>query len=142
MYLKFFLGILLSAMLFIIPSNELIAKQSQNFKKNVSHSRIAPQGHKQHAPKHSPYVCLKNYQNFWYKSTFPTNQASIDYHTKKHGNGRTSLQYTRDAVNFYEKNKHLRQPYTLKNGFQGYKIKKGSEGGVWTKNGKIVTFWD
>lgn len=145
MSLKFLLGILLSVMLFMIPSNEGIAKQNKSFKKNTYYSYNASKGHKTQAyrqtHKHSPYVSQKNYQGFWYKSTFPTNQASIDYHTKKHGNGRTSLQYTREAVNFYKKNKQLRQPFTLKDGSQGYKIKKGNEGGTWTKNGKIVTFW-
>ncbi len=136
MHLKFIFGFLLSVMLFITPSTELIAKQTQNFKKNT-HQHFKKNTHQQH----SPSVSQKNYQKFWYKSTFPTNQASIDYHTKKHGNGRTSLQYTRDAVNFYKKNKNLRQPFILKDGSQGYKIKKGNEGGTWDKNGKIVTFW-
>src|SRR5215211_3605127 len=73
---------------------------------------------KSYSPQHTsvrnthktPYVSQKNYRKFWYKSTFPTNQASINYHTNKHGKGRSPLKYTRDAVNFYENNKHLRQP--------------------------------
>lgn len=88
-----------------------------------------------------PYVSPQNYQTFWDKGTFPTQQASIDYHTKKHGNGRSQLHYTRDAVNFYAKYNYLKFPYTLQDGSQGYKIKKGAEGGIWTKEGKILTFW-
>lgn len=81
--------------------------------------------HKKHAKRHYPYVSQKNYQNFWDKGTFPTVQDSINYHTKKHGYERSQLQYTRDAVNFYERNKRLRYSTTLKDGSPGYRIRKG-----------------
>lgn len=87
------------------------------------------------------YVNQNNYERFWTKSTFPTRKASIEYHTKKHGHGRSPLQYTRDAISFHKKYYYLRRPVILKDGNEGYKIRKGERGGTWTKSGKIVTFW-
>lgn len=69
-------------------------------------------------------------------------EASVHYHTRKHGYGRTPLQYTRAAVNFYERNKHFRYSTILMDGTPGYRIKKEREGGVWTRDGKILTYWD
>jgi hypothetical protein len=133
-YLKFSLWIFLSAWLVISPASELIGKQLQQGKHQTHQS-------KQQKKHVRPFVSPQNYQTFWDQGTFPTRQASIDYHTKKHGNGRSQLHYTRDAVNFYAKYRHLQHPFTLQDGSQGYKIKKGTEGGIWTKKGKIVTFW-
>jgi hypothetical protein len=70
----------------------------------------------------------------------------MDYHLKKHGKGRTPEQYTKDAMNFYQQNKHLGQEVTLSTGEKGTKIQTGTGknkvGGYWLKNGKLVTFWD
>ncbi|MFI0434522.1 MAG: hypothetical protein ACH350_02185 [Parachlamydiaceae bacterium] len=84
----------------------------------------------------------ENYHAFWSRGTFPTVQASIVYHTKKHGFGRTPLKYTTDAVNFYERNRSFRYSTILKDGSPGYRIRKGKQGGIWTKEGKILTYWD
>lgn len=72
------------------------------------------------------------------------------YHVGKHGNGRTTVQYTQDAMNFFNKNKGLGQNVILKEGTQGIKIqtkqiingKTQRVGGYWTSDGKFVTFWD
>ncbi len=131
--MKRLLFIFLSAWLITSPPGELLGKQFQQGKQHAQN----------HQKKHTrPYVSQQNYQTFWDQGTFPSQQASIDYHTKKHANGRSQLHYTRDAVNFYAKYNHLKFPFTLQDGSQGYKIKKGNEGGIWTKKGKIVTFWE
>ncbi len=93
----------------------------------------------------SKYI-LKN----WYKGTFPNKTQSISYHLAKHGKGRTARQYTQDAMNFFNKNKGLGQNVILKDGTQGIKIqtkqiingKTHRVGGHWTKDGRLVTFWD
>lgn len=69
----------------------------------------------------------------------------------KHARGRTAVEYTQDAMSFYEKNKHLGTKVILKDGSRGIKIqtktltaegKIGKVGGFWTESGKLVTFWD
>lgn len=88
--------------------------------------------------------------NSWHKGTFPNKTQSVMYHYRKHGNGRTAVQYTKDAMKFFNKNKGLGQKVILKGGTQGIKIqtkqiingKTQRSGGYWTSSGKIVTFWD
>lgn len=123
------------------------ANQTKN-NRNTAKKPAAKTQARQPAPKNSftknsakVIVNNKNYQSFWDKGTFPTVANSIEYHTKKHANGQSFLQYTDKAINFYEQNKNLRREVTLNNGSTGYKITKGKEGGYWTKNGKIITFW-
>lgn len=85
--------------------------------------------------------------NSWYKGTFPNKLESVKYHLAKHGKGRTPTEYTRDAMNFFRKNKLLGEPVTLKDGTPGIKIQTktksgGKTGGYWTQDGRLVTFWD
>lgn len=95
--------------------------------------------------KHGPKYSTKTY-NQWYQGTFKNKTESIDYHLRKHGKGRTPEQYTQAAMSFFSKNKHLAQEVTLSTGKKGYKIQTGTGrnkvGGYWTKDGKLVTFWD
>lgn len=86
------------------------------------------------------------YSDIWHKGTFNSAIDSMEYHLAKHGNGRTIEQYTNDAMNFYNKNKHLGKEVQLKDGSFGIKIEtisgNNKVGGYWTNDGKIVTFWD
>lgn len=78
----------------------------------------------------------------WYKSTFPTTMDSVRYHVKKHGMGKSPLRYTKDALKFYKKNKHLGKKRTLADGkTKGIKITTSTKGGIFTLDGHIVTFW-
>lgn len=145
-FLKYLSLIIAFTVLFSSSINEVSAKESSYYHEQYpynEHDQAVHDGWKKHHVKrHYPYVSQKNYQQFWDKGTFPTVQDSINYHTRKHGYGRSQLQYTRDAVNFYERNKRLRYSTTLKDGSPGYRIKKGQQGGIWTKDGKILTYWD
>ncbi len=82
----------------------------------------------------------------WYKSTFDTVEDSMEYHLDKHGKGRGIEEYTQDAMEFYNQNKHLGEEVILKDGTEAIKIQTGTGknkvGGYWTKDGKLVTFWD
>lgn len=80
----------------------------------------------------------------WYKSTFPTTMDSVHYHVKKHGKGRNAVQYTQDAMAFYERYKNRGRRVTLKDRQHtpGIKIRVNNAGGLWTEDGKLVTFWD
>ncbi len=86
----------------------------------------------------------------WHKGTFPNKTQSLAYHLKKHGKGRTASQFTKDAQDFFAKNKQLGQPTTLKDGTPGIKIQTKTKvngktvrvGGYWTTSGKLVTYWD
>lgn len=88
--------------------------------------------------------------NTWHKGTFANRTQSVMYHVGKHGNGRTAVQYTEDAMSFFNKNKGLGQNMILKDGTQGIKVqtkqiindKTQRVGGYWTADGKLVTFWD
>ncbi|MBN8828209.1 MAG: hypothetical protein J0H68_05835 [Sphingobacteriia bacterium] len=60
-------------------------------------------------------------------------------------------EYTKDALKFFEDNKHLGKEVILKDGSAGIKIKikltdetgkTKFNGGYWTKDGKIVTYFD
>lgn len=85
-------------------------------------------------------------EDLWYRSSFKTERESIDYHFNNHGTDisseNTVEKYTSDAVEFYNKNKDMGFDWALKDdkGTIGTKI-KGNPGGIYTKSGKIVTFW-
>lgn len=82
----------------------------------------------------------------WDKGTFPNRMQSIRYHLQKHGNGRSYNQYTQDALKYFSINRDKASPIILKNGKNGLSIKTREcgvrQGGYWTEDGKIVTFWD
>lgn len=84
--------------------------------------------------------------DLWHKVTFDNVKDSMDYRATKHGKGRTIEQYTQDAMNFFQENQHLGTEVVLKDGTPGIKIQTGygknKVGGYWTRNGKLVTFWD
>ncbi|WP_419785537.1 DUF637 domain-containing protein [Pseudodesulfovibrio sp.] len=89
-------------------------------------------------------------EDTWHKGTFSDTTSSIDYHLAKHGKGRSAEEYTNDAMAFFEKNKNSAQDVVLKDGTPGLKIqtektvngKRIKQGGYWTKDGKLVTYWD
>ncbi len=88
----------------------------------------------------------------WHKGTFQDNSETIIYHLKKHGKGRSAVQYTQDAMSFFETNKQKGVKVILRDGTPGIKIQiqalteEGLPikkiGGYWTENGKLVTYWD
>lgn len=86
----------------------------------------------------------------WHQGTFPNRAQSVAYHLERHGKGRSATEYTRDAMSFFERNKHLGEQITLKDGSSGIRIqtkqivdgKVQRTGGYWTSDGKLVTFWD
>lgn len=90
------------------------------------------------------------YDNY-HRGTGPSKSQSLIRHIAKHGKGRSAVKYVQDSMDFFQKNKHLAQPYTLMDGTAGLVIKtKGVDalgkvvkvGGFWTADGKLVTFWD
>ena len=87
----------------------------------------------------------------WSKGTFDFQSNSILYHLKKHGKGRSAVQYTKDAMNIFKNNKNFAKEVVLKNGQKGFHIqkkyineagKKVNRGGYWDSLGKVITFWD
>ena len=78
----------------------------------------------------------------WYRSSFPTAAASLEYHHRTHGqaHGKSREEYTKDAEAFYAANSDKGVTWALKDGTQGIKI-KGQPGGIFTATGQIVTFW-
>ena len=88
----------------------------------------------------------------WHQSTFPNKTQSILYHVVEHGKGRSAGQYTRDAMRFFNENGHLAQSTVLRDGTPGLRIqrkitdavtgRKTRQGGYWTQNGQLVTYWD
>ncbi|MEM6338440.1 MAG: hypothetical protein AAF673_00745 [Pseudomonadota bacterium] len=87
----------------------------------------------------------------WHQSTFGNIENSIQYHFNKHGKGRSLAEYTTVAKKFFELNKNMGKEVTLRDGTKGIKIKIKTFdsngkirniGGYWTKEGKIVSFFD
>lgn len=97
--------------------------------------------------QHLTSAAIRKVISSWSKATFRSVSASLRYHFQKHVAGKgikkTFQEFTDDAVNFFKNNKHLGKPMQLKDGTMGIKISSGSKqpGGIFTHDGKIVTFW-
>ncbi len=78
----------------------------------------------------------------WYKGTFNTVEDSARYHLGKHGKGRSLEEYTNAGVEFFNKNKDKAVKTTLNDGSPGLKVESGGQGGYFTPDGKVVTYWD
>ncbi|MCG5215519.1 hypothetical protein MBA17_19835 [Streptosporangium sp. KLBMP 9127] len=68
--------------------------------------------------------------------------AAIQYHLGEHGKGRNLVEYTNRAVDLWDAYGHEKKPVKLRNGKMGWKIKIGKRFGIYTQNGKIVTYAD
>jgi RHS repeat-associated protein len=86
---------------------------------------------------------INSVKNKWYNSSFKNTDEAIKYHHEKHANGRSLEQMTNDARNTYTKYRDERRPTVLKDGSQGWDIKiPGSrEGGIYSGDGKVVSYW-
>lgn len=81
----------------------------------------------------------------WSPGTFGSAKESATYHVGKHGKGRTLAEYTDEAKNLWAKTPEGdRIPWKLRDGSEGWKIRGGFRGGegIYTKDGKIVTWHD
>jgi hypothetical protein len=79
----------------------------------------------------------------WARGTFSNTADSMAYHFGKHGDGRTIEQYTKDAMQFWEKNKAQAEWGNWNPKWEtSYRLKVGDQGGYFTKDGKILTYWD
>jgi len=79
----------------------------------------------------------------WAKGTFGNVVDSLEYHFGKHGAGRTLQQYTDDAAKFFQQNKGQAQWGKWNPNWEpAYRLKVGGQGGYFTGDGKILTFWD
>ncbi len=85
---------------------------------------------------------LKQVRSKWHNSSFEKLDDTIAYHWKKHGEGNSLTQYTKDAENLFANNKGLGKPINLRDGTTGIKIKlgKGKPFGIYTSDGKIISF--
>lgn len=79
----------------------------------------------------------------WHRATFADEAASAAYHLEKHGGGRTLAAYTNDATEFFKANSGRGVAMTAKDGSAALRIKTpgGGPGGIFTPEGKIITFW-
>lgn len=149
-HLKYLTFILLCGFLFL-GGDSLGAKQNNYAVKSISaytpkksHSKNSHKNYQKKSQKSISYRSNRgvNYLNrTWDKGTFSHPLASVQYHTGKHGNGRTPLQYTNDAMSFYKKNQDKKRVVT-RHDQKVIKIQNGKKGGYWTKNGKLLTYWD
>ncbi|EYT80873.1 hypothetical protein CF54_22930, partial [Streptomyces sp. Tu 6176] len=81
----------------------------------------------------------------WDPATFGSAEETAVYHLDKHGKGRTLAEYTKEAMDLWNKTKPGdRIEWKLRNGEMGWKIRGGLFGGegIYTKDGKIVTWHD
>jgi hypothetical protein len=83
----------------------------------------------------------------WHRATFPNKMQSVRYHWQKHvrdqGINKSFREYTQDAVDVFRQHRWAGQQITLKDGTPGLRIKtgKGQPGGIYTPDGRVVTFW-
>lgn len=83
----------------------------------------------------------------WKNSSFDNKTQSIKYHYNKHvteqGINKSLYEYTNDAANVYNKYSKSGTDVILSDGSTGTKIKDpdSSQGGIYTKEGDIVSFW-
>jgi hypothetical protein len=79
----------------------------------------------------------------WHKGTFADEAASAAYRLSKHGEGRTLAEYTKDATGYFAANKARGVEMIAKDGADALRIRTsgGGPGGIFTTEGKIITFW-
>ena len=85
----------------------------------------------------------------WDKGTFESGYQSMKYHYNKHvvreglTKGNNVLKYTRDAVNFTNRNSSiLKYTYNYNYGNASWNLTySNGQGGMFTSGGKILTFW-
>ncbi len=79
----------------------------------------------------------------WNRGTFSTKLDSIMYHWQKHGKGRDLVQYTSDALQFWNTHRaaavwgQWRPTWA-----PSFRLRIGWQGGYFTANGEILTYWD
>lgn len=88
----------------------------------------------------------KAVKNDWSKATFDSKRDSIGYHYDTHvtqkGINKSVSQYTKDAKNLFANNRDQGRAWQLGDGSTGIKINASNgQGGIYTRSGKIVTFW-
>ena len=85
----------------------------------------------------------------WDRGTFKSGYQSMKYHYNKHvvserlTKGNNVIKYTRDAVNFANRNSSVLKytyNYNYRNASWNLTYSTG-QGGIFTKSGKILTFW-
>ncbi|EPZ51036.1 hypothetical protein M902_2851 [Bacteriovorax sp. BAL6_X] len=76
---------------------------------------------------------------------------SLAYHVAKHGKGRSATEYVNVGLDFFNKNKNIAVKTIFKDGTEGYRIqtkytnslgKKVNRGGLFTKDGRLLSYWD
>lgn len=83
----------------------------------------------------------------WSKVNWRSVSSAAKYHYSKHvlnqGMRNNLMQYTDDALNFFNTNKNLGKEIMLRDGSMGMKIRLGPNqpGGIFTTDGRIVSFW-
>ncbi|MBI5665029.1 MAG: RHS repeat-associated core domain-containing protein [Nitrospirae bacterium] len=83
---------------------------------------------------------IRNVLGAWSNGTFRSAAASIRYHYNKHGIGQGIESFTKEAMEFLNVNKAIARPHLLRTGEEGLKISTKTHFGVYTKEGKIVTY--
>jgi len=79
----------------------------------------------------------------WAQGTFGNVVGLIEYHFAKHGAGRTIQQYTDDAARFFERYRDQAQWGKWNPNWQeSFRLRVGNQGGYYTADGKILTYWD
>lgn len=124
-----------------LPFQQTNVQRANNHHKHKKKGKHKKKHKKNGKHKKKPFDAKKFLEKNWSRGTFPTPLDSVRYHVNKHGNGRSATRYTKDAIAFYHKNYHRRKVWILHDGTRGYKIENGKDGGYWTTDGRIITFW-
>ncbi|GLW65303.1 hypothetical protein Arub01_35470 [Actinomadura rubrobrunea] len=111
------------------------------------HTYYVVVGGRSTALTHNTNECITddNAADYWAATNFKSVEETIDYHLAKHGKGRTLAEYTREARKLWDETDPKDMiPERLKDGSTGWRIEGGllRGTGIYTKDGKIVTWFD
>jgi len=88
-------------------------------------------------------VVEKSVLDSWAKGSFESPVHSLEYHFLKHGRGRTRLQYTFDALQFFSEYRQQTQWGRWNPAwYEAFRLKVDTRRGYFTPGGRILSFWD
>lgn len=76
----------------------------------------------------------------WDRATHSRVEDSIEYHYKRHGSGQGIERFTKEGREFFRDHRARARPHRLYDGRMGLKIKADGRFGIYTEEGKIVTY--
>lgn len=88
----------------------------------------------------APSTDLRRTLALWDRGNKGSLAEALSYHYQKHGTGQGVRAYTEEARRLWESSRNLGTPHAISGGRLGVKIRTRSVYGIYTDNGKIVSY--